>query len=82
LNKQGIGVVPLTEHDEPLGTLDTVFIGLGVTERLPLALTGLVDLTLGTVADEDGLATPLDDDLFGVLDKDFDHWKPRMGWRM
>jgi hypothetical protein len=55
--------VELTEHDEPLGALDTVFIGLGVTERLPLALTSLIDLRLGTVTDEDGLATPLDDDL-------------------
>jgi hypothetical protein len=65
LSTQDIGDAALTEHDEPLGTLDTVFIGLGVTESLPLALTGLIDLALGTVTDEDGLATPLDDDLFG-----------------
>lgn len=57
-----------TQHDQPLGALDTVVVGLGVTERLPLGLAGLGDLVLGTVADEDGLATPLDDDLFrGVL---------------
>lgn len=53
-----------TQHDQPLGALDTVVVGLGVTERLPLGLTGLIDLTLGTVTDEDGLTTPLDDDLF------------------
>jgi hypothetical protein len=56
-----------TQHDEPLGLLNTVVVGLGVTERLPLGLAGLVDLVLGTVTDEDGLATPLDDDLFGVM---------------
>lgn len=61
----------LTEHDEPLGTLDAVLIGLGVTETLPLGLTGLIDLALGAVTDEDGLTTPFDDDLLErVLDRD------------
>jgi hypothetical protein len=53
----------LTEHDEPLGTLNAVLIGLGVTETFPLGLTSLIDLGLGAVTDEDGLATPLNDDL-------------------
>lgn len=55
-----------TQHDQPLGTLGAVLITLGVTEALPLDLTGLVDLTLGTVTDEDGLTTPLDDDLLMI----------------
>lgn len=54
-----------TQHDQPLGALSTVVVGLGVTQTLPVNLAGLVDLILGAVADEDGLATPLDDDLFG-----------------
>ena len=54
-----------TKHDKPLGLLDTVLVGLGVTEGLPFGLLGLVDLLLGAVTDEDGLTTPLDDNLFG-----------------
>ena len=66
----------LTEHDEPLGALDTVLIRLGVTETLPLGSTGLIDLGLGAVTDEDGLTTPLDDDLLEmVLDRDTGYWK-------
>ena len=53
-----------TKHDKPLGLLDTVLVGLGVTEGLPLGLLGLLDLVLGAVTDEDGLTTPLDDNLF------------------
>ena len=52
-----------TKHDEPLGLLDTVGVGLGVTEGGNVDLVGLFDLRRGTVTDEDGLATPLDDDL-------------------
>ena len=52
-----------TQHDQPLGALGAVLITLGVTEGFPLDLAGLVDLTLGTVTDENGLTTPLDDDL-------------------
>lgn len=56
-----------TKHDQPLGALDTVLVGLGVTQSLPFGLTGLIDLTLGTVTDEDGLTTPLDDDLLRIV---------------
>jgi len=52
-----------TQHDQPLRALSAVLITLRVTETLPLDLAGLIDLTLGTVTDEDRLATPLDDDL-------------------
>lgn len=53
----------LTKHDQPLRLLNTVAIGLGITKRLPLGALGLLDLVAGTVTDEDGLASPLDDDL-------------------
>ena len=52
-----------TKHNQPLGLLDTVRVGLGITERLPLCVLGLFDFVLGTVSDEYGLASPLDDDL-------------------
>lgn len=52
-----------TQHDQPLGLLDTVRVGLGVTESLPLGVVGLLDLVFGAVSDEDGLASPLDNDL-------------------
>jgi hypothetical protein len=52
-----------TQHDKPLRLLNTVFIGLRITERGDIDLVGFGDLVLGTVADEDGLSTPLDDDL-------------------
>ena len=52
-----------TQHDQPLGLLDTLAVGLGVAESLPLGVLGLLDLALGAVADEDGLASPLDNDL-------------------
>lgn len=55
-----------TKHDKPLGLLNTVLIGLRITESLPLNGVGLVDFILGTVTDEDGLSTPLDDDLFDI----------------
>lgn len=54
------------EHDEPLGLLDAVRIGLGVAQGFPLCVFGGLDLVLGAVADEYGLAAPLDDDLSGV----------------
>jgi hypothetical protein len=57
-----------TQHDEPLRLLDSVRIGLGVTERLPLGIVGLLDLFGGTVSDEDGLSSPLDDDVLALGD--------------
>lgn len=57
-----------TQHDEPLGLLDSVRVGLGVTESLPLGVLGLLDLVGGTVSDEDGLSSPLDDDVLALGD--------------
>jgi len=56
-------LLSLTNHDEPLGLLDTVAVGLGISEGGNVDLVGLLDLGGGTMANEDGLASPLDDDL-------------------
>ena len=53
-----------TQHDQPLGLLDTLLVGLGIAQGGDVDLVGLINLALGTVADEDGLASPLDDDLY------------------
>jgi hypothetical protein len=53
-----------TKHDEPFGLLYTIRVGLRISESLPVVIVGLLDLISGAVADEDGLATPFDDDLF------------------
>jgi hypothetical protein len=57
-----------TQHDEPLRLLDSVRVGLGVTKSLPLGIVGLLDLFGGTVSDEDGLSSPLDDDVLALRD--------------
>lgn len=53
-----------TKHDQPLGLLGTVLVRLRIAERLPVGVTGFIDLLLGAVTDENGLATPLDNNLF------------------
>lgn len=55
-----------TKHDQPLRLLRAGLVGLWVTERLPVRAPRLLDLVLGTVTDEDGLATPLDDDVLAL----------------
>ena len=62
------GAEECTQHDEPLRLLDSVGIRLGVTESLPLGVLGLLDLVGGTVSDEDGLSSPLDDDVLALGD--------------
>ena len=62
------GAEECTQHDEPLRLLDSVGIRLGVTESLPLGALGLLDLVGGTVSDEDGLSSPLDDDVLALGD--------------
>lgn len=52
-----------TKHDQPLRVLHTVLVLLRVTEGGNLDAVGFVDLFLGTVTNEDGLATPLDENL-------------------
>ncbi|KAK8080522.1 hypothetical protein PG997_008340 [Apiospora hydei] len=48
--------------------LHAILIGLGVSQRLDVDLVGLVDLALSSVSDEDGLASPLDDDILALGD--------------
>ena len=57
-----------TEHDEPLGLLDAGIVRLRVAQGLPVDLAGLLDLVLRAVADKDGLAAPLDDDVLALGD--------------
>ena len=52
-----------SEHDQPLGVLDTVRVGLRVPQRLDLYFVGFLDLVGCAVADEDWLAAPFDDNL-------------------
>ena len=49
------------DHDEPLGLLDAVGIGLRVAEGVNVDGFGFFDLRLGAVADEDGFTAPFDD---------------------
>lgn len=57
-----------TQHDKPLGLLDTSIVRLGVAESLPVDGAGLLDLGGGTVTDEDGLSSPLDDNVLALGD--------------
>lgn len=50
-----------TNHDEPFRFLDTVGVGLRVTEFGDVDVFGLFDFVCGTVADENGFAAPLND---------------------
>lgn len=51
------------QHNEPFRLLHAVLVGLRVAEGFPLGVSCFFDFGLGAVADEDGLAAPLDDDL-------------------
>ena len=50
-------------HNKPLRPLHTLLVGLWVSELLDVDSTGLVNLILGPVSDEDGLSSPFDEDL-------------------
>ena len=51
------------QHDQPLGPLDAVLVGLGVAQAGGVDRAGFLDFRLGSVADEDGFAAPFDYDL-------------------
>lgn len=57
-----------TQHNEPFRLLDSVTVGLWVAELLPVEVLGFLDLVAGAVADEDGLASPLDDNVLAFGD--------------
>ena len=61
-------IIWLTQHDKPLRLLDAILVRLGVTKGRDVDLVGLLDLAFGPVADEDGLATPLDNDVLALGD--------------
>lgn len=51
--------LPDTKHDEPFWFLGALLVCLWVSQGLDVDLVGFVDFGLGSVADEDGLSTPL-----------------------
>lgn len=52
-----------TKHDQPFRLLHAVRVWLWVSQRLPLCVLSFLNLVLSAVSDEDGFASPLDDDL-------------------
>lgn len=52
-----------TQHDEPLSSLRPVLVAFRITQRLDVDCAGLVDLVLRSVSDEDGLSSPLDNEV-------------------
>lgn len=55
------------QHDEPFRLLDAVGISLRVSQGFDLDGVGFLDLVGCSVADEDGLASPFDNDLEDCL---------------
>jgi hypothetical protein len=49
-----------SKHDQPLRLLHPVFIGLGISQRLPVGLLCVLNFVLRPMADEDWLASPFD----------------------
>jgi hypothetical protein len=64
-NRHAAQMCANAQHDEPLGLLDTVGVGLWIAQGFDLDGFGIFDFGLGAVADEDGFATPFDDNLLG-----------------
>jgi hypothetical protein len=52
-----------TDHDQPLGLLNTVLVLLRISQRCNIDAFSLLDLICGPVSDENWLASPFDDDL-------------------
>lgn len=67
-NRHATQMCANTQHDEPFGLLDAIAVGLWVTESLPVVVLGLFDFIGSSVADEHGLATPLDDNVLAFRD--------------
>lgn len=67
-----------TDHDKPLGLLDTLVVSLGVSQSRDVDLVSLLNLVDGSVSDENGLSSPLDDNVLAEgdgaeLDLDLGH---------
>ena len=56
--------VALTQHHQPLGLLHTVRVSLSMPQLGNVDLICFGNLIRSAMADEDGLASPLDNDLF------------------
>ena len=54
---------PDTQHDEPLWSLCSVRVLLGVSQSLDVDGVGLVNLIGGSVSDEDWLSSPFNDEV-------------------
>lgn len=52
-----------TQHYKPFWFLDSVFVGLWVTESMPVKPFGVLDLVCCSMTDKDRFASPFDDDL-------------------
>lgn len=64
-----------TQHHEPLWLLGTSFIRLRVPQRLQIDTVRFLDFVPSPMANEDRLASPLDDNVFAFRDRserDFD----------
>lgn len=57
-----------TQHDEPRGVLDTISVGLGISEGSNVDSVGLSNLVGSAVTNEHGLTTPLDNDVAALRD--------------
>lgn len=59
----------MPSHDEPARVLDALLVGLGVAQRRQRYGAGLRNLVCRAVADEDGLAPPLDNNVLALRDR-------------
>lgn len=75
-----------SDHDQPLGLLHSLVVSLGVSQGSNVDLVGLFNLFGGSVSDENGLSSPLDDDVLTEgngteLDLDLGHGQNVSGSR-
>jgi len=75
-----------TQHHQPFRPLCSLLIRLGITQVLPICLSGLLDLIRGPVPDEHGLSAPFEDNILafwdvGEFNFDFGHGQNISGCR-
>lgn len=58
-----------TKHNKPFRLLNTVRIRLRIPETLPFGVFCFLDFVRGAVADENGFASPFDDNLYFVRER-------------
>lgn len=57
-----------TKHHEPFRFLGPALIRLRIPQFLPILIPSFLNLRFGSVSDENGLASPFDDDIFALWD--------------